>query len=298
MEEKYNLDAFKSYLDHHTPVTTAKDYCRRLRYCIADMGESKTYSAGYQDVLDYIGLLRKRGLCVSTIVAQLSALKRFYEFLVWTDFRSSHPCRRLYLKDHKTTFIQLQNLFTPRELEQLMNRKERYAGLVAVRNKVTMSLLIYQALGVSEITRLTLEDIDLEKGTVFIAQSRQNKSRTLFLKSSQIMLFYKYLFQSRPRLLAVSGLATSHFMISIRGLPEEKSAVSYLVETFRHYFPGRKLTTVTIRQSVIANLLKEGKDIRVVQEFAGHRCLTTTRKYRENGLDELQSVVQKFHPLQ
>lgn len=298
MEEKYSLNAFESYLDHHTPVTTAKDYCRRLRYCMADMGESKTYEASYQDILDYISLLRKKGYCVSTIVAQLSALKRFYEFLVWAGCRSSHPCKRLYLKDHKTPCIQLQNLFKPQELERLMNRKERYTDLVAVRNKVTISLLIYQALGVSEITRLTLEDIDLEKGTVFIAQSRQNKARTLFLKSSQIMLFYKYLLEARPRLLAVSGLATAHFMISVRGLPEEKSGISYLVETFQHYFPGRKLTTVTIRQSVVANLLKEGKDIRIVQEFAGHHCLGTTKKYRENGLDELQSVVQKFHPLQ
>jgi len=61
-------------------------------------------------------------------------------------------------------------------------------------------------------------------------------------------------------------------------------------------FPDRNLNPRTIRQSVITNLLKEGKDLRVVQVFAGHKK-STTEKYRQSGLEELQAAIEKYHPL-
>lgn len=53
----------------------------------------------------------------------------------------------------------------------------------------------------------------------------------------------------------------------------------------------------TIRQSVITNMLKEGKDLRVVQVFAGHKKISSTEKYRQSGLEELQRAIEKYHPL-
>jgi integrase/recombinase XerD len=60
--------------------------------------------------------------------------------------------------------IQLQDLFTSSELEQLMERKERYES-VRIRNQVAISLLIYQGLRLTEAEQLKVQDIDLEAGT-------------------------------------------------------------------------------------------------------------------------------------
>jgi len=59
-----------------------------------------------------------------------------------------------------------------------------------------------------------------------------------------------------------------------------------------------KITPLKIRQSVIANLLKEKNDTRVVQEFAGHRRTSSTEAYKQTGLEELKQSINKFHPLQ
>jgi len=59
-----------------------------------------------------------------------------------------------------------------------------------------------------------------------------------------------------------------------------------------------KITPLKIRQSVIANLLKEKNDVRVVQEFAGHRRTSSTEAYKQTGLEELKQAIDKFHPLQ
>jgi len=59
-----------------------------------------------------------------------------------------------------------------------------------------------------------------------------------------------------------------------------------------------KLSPLKIRQSVIANLLKENKGLRIVQEFAGHRRCSSTEAYKQTGLEELKQVIDKIHPLQ
>lgn len=292
-----SIEGFRIYLQEYVRESTQRVYIQDLRNFIGRVGEAKAYQALYQDILDYVAYLRKCQQNVKAISRQIASLKRFYSYLISIDYREHHPCKGLYLKDNKASYIQLQNLFSPQELERLMERKERFTQLVTIKNKVLTSLLIYQALRLREFNDIRLRDIDLKKGTITIRRIARCKTRTLPLKSHQVMLFYQYIYEIRPKLLALSQQPTDHFLLNIRGYPESGMGVHNLIETKRHYFPDRKLTTVTIRQSVIANYLKEGKDIRVVQEFAGHSSLVTTERYRENNLNELQNIIQKYHPL-
>ena len=108
------------------------------------------------------------------------------------------------------------------------------------------------------------------------------------------MLFYDYINKVRPKLLKTE---TDRLVVTLRGTAESGEGINYLVETFKPRFPDRNLNPRTIRQSVITNLLKEGKDLRVVQVFAGHKKISTTEKYRQNGLEELQAAIKKHHPL-
>jgi integrase/recombinase XerD len=96
---------------------------------------------------------------------------------------------------------------------------------------------------------------------------------------------------------------TNQLIINLRGQPETGEGINYLVETMRHKYPDRKLNVRTIRQSVIANLLKpvsaggKGKGLREVQYFAGHRKISSTERYRQTGLEELKTAIMKYHPV-
>ena len=57
------------------------------------------------------------------------------------------------------------------------------------------------------------------------------------------------------------------------------------------------MTSTTIRQSVIANLLAKNNDLRIVQHFAGHKSPDTTEKYRQTGLNALKTAIEKLHPV-
>ena len=103
-----------------------------------------------------------------------------------------------------------------------------------------------------------------------------------------------YINTDRPKLLTVE---TPKLLISKKGIPENGEGIGYLLETCRHLYPERKLNPKTVRQSVITNLLKQGKDLRKVQVFAGHKYPSTTEKYKQVEIENLKNQVLKFHPL-
>ncbi len=136
--------------------------------------------------------------------------------------------------------------------------------------------------------------MEVEKGTVYIASSHRLSGRRLPLQSTQIMLAYHYINKDRPQLLKTES---DQLLLSKTGSEEKGEGISYLVSTLQKQFPTRKLNPKTIRQSVIANQLKAGNDLRAVQLFAGHKNPSSTERYRQTNLDGLKAAIIKFHPL-
>ncbi len=279
-------------LEKYSPLTVKIylfDICRFTSY----MGEERAVRASYRDIMEYVDYLRKGYRNPLTIKRMLYGVKAWYFYLIEKGERSDHPCRQLQLKDARGADIQLQDLFTGVEMEKLMQRKERFEA-ARLRNRVIISLLIYQGLRLREIVMLRVKDVDLEAGTIFIRAMPRAMARTLKLKTSQVMLFYNYLHELRPKLLRT---VTDRLILTLRGSAENGEGINYLIETFKHLFPERTLNARTLRQSVITNMLREGKDLRVVQVFAGHKKISSTEKYRQSGLEELQNAIEKYHPL-
>ena len=283
----------ENYLKQRHTEGTTKRYYRDILIYLNAVTQEKAQSATYGDIMNYIGQLRKKYSNPETVRCTLQAIKKYYYWLNHTGQRKDHPCRNLNLKDKSNRDVQLQDLFTSEELELLMERKERYRD-VRIRNQVIISLLIYQGLTTGDIVNLTLKDIDLEEGTIYLKSTPKLNRRTLKLKPKQIMLFYKYINEERTKLLKSE---TDIFIITKLGTPEVGHSFKNLFKPFKKQFPGRTLHAKTIRQSVIANLLKQGNDLRIVQAFAGHKYPGSTERYRQTGIEELKAGIQKYHPL-
>lgn len=282
-----------TYLQDRYTNSTVKIYLLDIRIFLGYMGEGQAKGAVYHDILLYVDYLRKHYDNPATINRMLCGVKAWYHWLLYQGIREDHPCVYLTLKDVKHEGIQLQDLFTHEELERLMDREERFER-VRIRNKVVVSLLIYQGLRLKEVEQLKVSDVDLEGATIYTQGMARTLPRALKMQSSQIMLFYKYIHEIRRNLIKEE---TDLLLINMRGKPYQSDAINYFIETFKPLFPDRKLNARTIRQSVIANLLKSGKDLRVVQVFAGHKKASTTEGYRQSGLDELKAALMKHHPL-
>ena len=278
-------------LQHHTKDTAAVYLYEINNYT---SGCPQAAGAVYKDVMSYIGILRTRYHNASTLNRILCSIKAYYDFLCYTGVRSDNPARSIKLRDQRSRDIQLQDLFTTQELEALLHQRQRVNKLV-YRNQVLMSLLIYQGMQPGEIEALTLPDINLTIASISIKATAKTNKRILQLKQHQVLLFYQYIHEIRPKLLA--GKQHEALLIGLRGEPMKAEDITkHVKRSYKGMYPGCEVNAQTIRQSVIANLLKQGHDISVVQAFAGHKYPSSTEKYKQSGVETLKVAVNKYHP--
>jgi site-specific recombinase XerD len=282
----------ETYLNSHLQKSTAKSYSYHINKFRLFNRNTEQYN--YKKLMEYLEELRKT-YPPNTLKNILFALKKYYAFLIETGVRKDNPAQSIKFRDAKEAPIQHQDLFTDKELQQLLEpRKERYPFLT-LRNRIIISLLIHQAPTSGELVQLELNDIDLEKTAIRIKPTSLTNNRILPLKAEQILLLYKYINTDR-KALKTHRNDKNALLLGKLGTPIQIEDISYLISTYQKQYT-KKLTSITIRQSVITNLLSKGNDLRMVQTFAGHKHLDTTEKYKQTGIKALQNAIEKHHPL-
>src|SRR5690554_1147473 len=270
--------------------------------------DKRAEKATYKDVLHYIEYLRKNyDLHPKTLRHRLYAVKIYFNYLLETGKRKDHPCSELYLKDKVSKQIQVDNLYSPETLENFFESYQiKRKKQLETRNKIIISLLIYQALTVNEIAELEIHNINLDKAEIYIKGSKEitsksPKSRMLPLQAKQILLFYKYLTEDRLKLLSyrkvppLEGFREDYFILGQYGEKINSNGISKMINENRP--KSEQIQPMKIRQSVIANLLKKENDTRIVQVFSGHKRASTTIQYKQTELEQLQNAVNNYHPI-
>ena len=291
----------RNYLEKKYSKSTINSNLYNIRR-FTDYYGKRAETANYKDILQYIEHLRKNyELHPKTLRHCLYAVKIYFNYLLEIGKRNDHPCSELFLKDKINKQIQVDNLYNTETLENYFETyKIRKKKHLENRNKILISLLIYQALTVTEIVELEIQDINLEKAEIYIKgnQERTSKSpqsRTLPLQAKQILLFYNYLEKERINLLKYGkNLEEKSFIVGQYGEKINPHGISQMINETRK--ENEKIKPMKIRQSVIANLLKKENDTRIVQVFSGHKRASTTQQYKQTDLEILQNAVNLYHP--
>lgn len=275
-------------------------YLRIIKQYLKWKGEKEAEKAVYPEIVDYIGMLRTQGMHPKTVRNHLYSIKMYYQWLVDIGKRNDHPCRDLYLKDKINRAIPVEALYTKAELDQLLHTYKAKLPLTRNRDKIVLSLLVCQAITVFEIIHIKVSDLDLKNGTIHLAGCPKTMERTLPLKAEQILLLNDYLNRTRQLLLKNNKNPTKAdnetLILSSRGNQMKPISISSMFKDPMEN--GHKITPQKIRQSVIVHLLKSGQDLRVIQAFTGHKRVSSVEEYRQTGLEELKSAVERLHPLQ
>jgi integrase/recombinase XerD len=284
----------KKYLQAHYSPSTVQAYEREIAGYLSNYPQAAT--ALYQDITAYMGRLRRRYTNAHTLNRILCAIKAYYDYLCDAGIRTDNPAKAVKLRDRRSSDIQLQDLFSAEELEKLLEAPERYPELES-RNKTLMSLLIYQGLLPQEAAAVEIKDIHLQQATLTVKATASGKRRVLPLKATQILLLAQYTGEARKKLLGQKQ--TEKLIVSYRGAAMSAAdIVKHVLRRYNGCYSPRKVTALTIRQSVITNLFKQGNDLSRVQAFAGHKHPSTTQKYRQTHVETLQAAVNKYHPFQ
>lgn len=270
------------------------------------------------DILYYLEYLKKqKKLQNITRQHHLIALNHYFTFLYQSGQNTSNPC--LLLKIRGTNKKKLHKIYTPEELDELYDNyyhsfvrnyndskyryeaQKHYSVLYRERNTLILNILFHQGIITSEIERIKLDDLDINKATLKIQGGKRLNDRTLQLKATQIGLFMQYLQNTRSQLLEYQKQETEKLFLPLPAISRKKTdkeisrdiftPLSAQIKTIDKQF----INFQQIRASVITFWIKT-QGLRKAQYLAGHRCISTTEKYVANDLDNLIDDINKLHP--
>ena len=246
----------------------------------------------YADVLAYMKYCQKNGTTQRTIQNYLCMIKHFYDHLIEQKQTEVNPVTGIKVQGVKRK--SLYHIFKPEELHAIYNSYQD-ESLKGKRNKIMLSLLVYQGVKTEELIKLEVKDVKLKEGQIEIPGGLRSEGRILKLESHQVLEFYDYVNNTRKEVLTKSGQQTDKFFVSIEGGDSLDSCMHRLM-----FWVKRKNKLVVnpkqLRASVIVKWLKM-YNLRRVQYLAGHRYISATEAYKQNEMEGLTEEVNQFHPL-
>lgn len=304
------MTTFKKYLESldlsKSTIETYNGYILEFITWL-DMDNTEAENAGTKELTAYLHKLQKKGLQNKTRAIRVNCIKHYFNWQIQCNKRNDNPTKHIKIRGTKTT--KLHNIYSLQELEKLYNdykvpseddkRNNRNWWqehlLTRKRSKVALGLMVYQGVTTAEIDRMTEKDLQLREGKIFIRSAKKSNERLLELKSHQIMDLMEYQLKTRPALLKLANKETEQLFISKGKNVQSNNNWKRLSQVIRE--DNKKFTNFKqVRASVITHWLGT-YNLRQVQYMAGHRYVSSTESYLINRLEDLQSDIDKYHPM-
>lgn len=210
-----------------------------------------------------------------TIYISMKALQSFFKFL------------------KKEEFYRLPAPKRSRKLPVYLNEKEMSEILKVAKNNMRDYTLIltlaYTGLRVGELSSLKIEDIDFFENFIHVRSGKGDKDRLIAMDENVIRAIKEYL-QSEKR-------NDGYLFISQKGTRITTTHIERLVKYYAIKAGiKKKVTPHTIRHTFATTLLRNGADIRFIQQILGHSSIATTQIYTHVDEDALKEVYEKTKP--
>ena len=251
-------------------------------------------AVSYNDITHYIQS-KKGKVKQITIQTVLASLKQYYNYLQELGFLTENPTVNVQIKGIKRKV--LHNILSKQELEKIYfdYKNLESESLSKKRNEIIISLLVYQGLNTNDIQNLTIKDVKLREGKIFVKGSRRSNERILKLESHQILDFMEYQLKTRETILQETKKETDLFFVTQGSSLKLQNVMQKLMQEL-HKQNKQVESVKQIRASVITGWLKV-YNLREVQYFAGHRYVSSTENYLINDLEDLKEDINKYHPI-
>jgi len=161
-----------------------------------------------------------------------------------------------------------------------------------LRNLALVDLLFATGMRVGEVSALNLADF-LVTELVFKVKGKGGRDRLAFVVDEQTVRIQKEHIEMRSRLPSTS----TALFLNASGERLSTQGIANIIAQFRKDAGiERHITPHMLRHTVATLLLRNGVDIRVVQEFLGHASIATTQRYTHVAKDHLVQVLRERHP--
>lgn len=299
-------DAIESFLagyfaTHHRSAKTFEAYSLDLRQFRAYLGSADQQLEHLSvDLLEAWAAILKAGrYAPASIRRKFATLRVFFAYWVRRGVLDRSPLWQIRLDLGRMR--KLTRVLTEAEVESLLATAHRELAeaeraerpvLPPLRDLAVVELLFATGIRVGELVALRIADFQPAEGELLVRGKGSRQRLALISDERALAVLVRYL-EARDL------LPVAHPFLFVHGHDRPITAPA-VATTLRRLAKKagihRHLTPHMMRHTIATLLLRNGADIRVVQEFLGHASISTTERYTHVTKTHLAEVLRECHP--
>ncbi|BAB59407.1 integrase / recombinase [Thermoplasma volcanium GSS1] len=166
------------------------------------------------------------------------------------------------------------------------------ASKKSVKYSAVISVLAYTGIRVGELCNLRIGDVDMQEGIIYVKSGKGDKDRIVVMPNECVSALKEYL---NWRI----SVETPHdfLFISNKKSRYDPSTVERMVKRLSQEAGiNKRVTPHVLRHTFATSVLRNGGDIRFIQQILGHSSVATTQIYTHLDDNALKDMYFKHRP--
>ena len=213
----------------------------------------------------YVDHLMGKRLSAKTVTCHLQTIRLFFDYLNDDEgIQIVNPVRKISIRLPKPL---------PRHLNDDQVRKF-FTVITDSRDKAMFMLMLRCGLRVEEVSRLTVDAVELPRNRLFVANGKGRKDRVVYLSKDARFALDTYLTRR-------SSKAKHMFLVQKGPLTGTPISVRGIQKRIEYYARESKIRVSChqLRHTMATQLLNADADLSTIQDLLGHTHITTTQRY-------------------
>jgi integrase/recombinase XerC len=237
----------------------------------------------------YLMVLFYKKLDASSIARKFSCFRSFEEYLAKQGTHLNLNLKRPRVPKKLPVYLSVDEMIHLLDSVKPSDLQSRFP----LRDAAILELLYATGIRCAELVSMRICDLNMQEKTIRIMGKGKRERLVLFGdKAKEKMLAYFKEERAHPR------DSNEAVFLNFKNGKLTTRSIQRIIEMFRSFLKiERPISPHKIRHTFATHLLKQGVDLRTIQELLGHRTITTTERYTHVTVQDLTSMYDAIHPL-
>lgn len=275
-----NLENYRNYLKYeraysdNTVGAYMNDLNKYEEFLKKDILESDT-----EDLEKYLKYIKN--LESTTVAHKITSIKSYFNYNIKRGIVSVNPADKV---SRPKLTKHLPEYLTEEEVGKLLDVEVK--SPYDYRNKTILELLYSSGIRISELVNIKTPNYDSEECLIRI-MGKGSKERIVPLGDYAVNIMNDYMNNYRP---LINKKHTDYVFINNRGDKISRQFIFKVIKKEALKKGIKKdISPHTLRHTFATHLLKNGADLRIIQELLGHENISTTQIYTHVTNNKLKS---------
>ena len=282
-----NLENYRNYLKYeraysdNTVGAYMNDLNKYEEFLKKDILKSDT-----EDLEKYLKYIKN--LESTTVAHKITSIKSYFNYNIKRGIVSVNPADKV---SRPKLTKHLPEYLTEEEVGKLLDVDVK--SPYDYRNKTILELLYSSGIRISELVNIKTPNYDSEECLIRI-MGKGSKERIIPLGDYAVNIMNDYMNNYRP---LINKKHTDYVFINNRGAKISRQFIFKVIKKEALKKGIKKdISPHTLRHTFATHLLKNGADLRIIQELLGHENISTTQIYTHVTNNKLKSDYETYFP--